>query len=698
MTRASLLAFAPLCGLASVTQAQPRPSPSPAPTHSEYVEVTATRLPESPGEVPAPIEVITGQELQDRGANDLTSALNLAAGVTVAPGGDEGPASSVPEFWGLKEFDAFLLVVDGVPWGGAFNPALTTLNLTGLDRIEVLRGAAPVMYGATSFVGVLHVVHRDPASAESLLEGHGGSFGSGGGALTAKLPDWGGFASSLSVDGDKVGFEDDRTAFRRGHLLWRNSRTAVGGRFHFDVDGTLVDQDPASPHPRDGQVLTDLVPLDANHNPGGSHLDDRRLAVAVGLDRPVRSASWSTIVSFSRARNDALRGFIIGLAPVDPNAHGFRNTIHTTDVYFDTHLAWSGSSRYRVVAGLDHLHGGGSAHGGDFDYSVKLDGTDPPDGAQIPSAADIHVNDRRDFSGLYGFLEWNLDPAWRLDVGGRLNRTDESRDTSLLDIESQDFEQSSGRRTKVRPGGTAALMWTPWRRGADSLGFFAGYRNSYKPAAVDFGLDSAADVLEPETAASYELGSKTRTLDGRLSIEVSAFLMDFENLVVPTTVDDLPGLTNSGKQRFRGVEAAVDWRLTDHLRGRATYSLHDARFADFVQELDGVPTQLAGKRLEMSARHMASAGLVYAPPRGLTGLVELAYVGSRFLDKRNTAPVGGYATLSASAGYRSGRWEVRVCGRNLTNRRDAVSESELGDAQYYRMVARRVDAAVAVRF
>ena len=110
---------------------------------SAVVEVTATRFPEDPAKVPASITVYSARELADRGATDLRSALALAAGVYVAPGGDGGPASSVPEFWGLKEFDAFLLVVDGVPWGGAFNPALSTLSLEGVERIEVQRGAAP---------------------------------------------------------------------------------------------------------------------------------------------------------------------------------------------------------------------------------------------------------------------------------------------------------------------------------------------------------------------------------------------------------------------------------------------------------------------------------------------------------------------------------------------------------------------------
>src|SRR5262245_9548241 len=99
------------------------------PVLKERIEVVATRIPEPSEGVPAPIEVFLGSELLDRGARDLRSALALAAGVDIAPGGDGGPASSVPEFWGLKEFDAFLLVVDGVSWGGAFNPDLQSMSL-----------------------------------------------------------------------------------------------------------------------------------------------------------------------------------------------------------------------------------------------------------------------------------------------------------------------------------------------------------------------------------------------------------------------------------------------------------------------------------------------------------------------------------------------------------------------------------------
>src|SRR5438552_10957963 len=178
-------------------QTTPSAAPQPLPTMHERIEVTSTRLAESPDEVPAAIEVFGGDELRSRGVRDLRSALALAAGVEIAPGGDAGPASAVPALWGLKEFDAFLLVVDGVPWGGAFNPALTSLNLTDVDRIEVLRGPAPVMYGATSFVGVIQVVHKDTASKERTLELHGGSFASGGGAFSTPIPLGGNWASRL---------------------------------------------------------------------------------------------------------------------------------------------------------------------------------------------------------------------------------------------------------------------------------------------------------------------------------------------------------------------------------------------------------------------------------------------------------------------------------------------------------------------
>src|SRR5256886_8259145 len=195
----ALLSLLVVAEAESSAQEQPKP-PQRIPT----VEVVGTRIPERPHDVAASIEVFSGDELRARGATSLKDALALAAGIAIAPGGDAGPASAVPEFWGLREFDAFLLVVDGVPWGGALNPAISMLSLRDVARIEVLRGPAPVTYGATSFVGVIHVVHSAAATRSTYAEVHGGNYGTGGGGVDFGLPSFGGWTSRLSGDFDRI--------------------------------------------------------------------------------------------------------------------------------------------------------------------------------------------------------------------------------------------------------------------------------------------------------------------------------------------------------------------------------------------------------------------------------------------------------------------------------------------------------------
>src|SRR4029450_7575914 len=132
--------------------------------------------------------------------------LALVAGVSIAPGGDAGPAAAVPEIWGLREFDPFLLVVDGVPQGGPVPPDLPVISLEDVERIEVHRGAAPVMYGATSFVGVIQIIRRAPGRGQAPGRAAGGNHSSGGAAVATDLPAWAGFSSRIAADYEKRGF------------------------------------------------------------------------------------------------------------------------------------------------------------------------------------------------------------------------------------------------------------------------------------------------------------------------------------------------------------------------------------------------------------------------------------------------------------------------------------------------------------
>ncbi|MGE0043843.1 MAG: hypothetical protein AB7V01_21930, partial [Vicinamibacterales bacterium] len=97
-------------------------------------------------------------------------------------------------------------------------------------------------------------------------------------------------------------------------------------------------------------------------------------------------------------------------------------------------------------------------------------------------------------------------------------------------------------------------------------------------------------------------------------------------------------------------------------------------------------------------RHLASAGLVYSPPSGVIAQASMNYVGARYHDKRNRSLAAGFAAIDAAIGYRTARWDVRLEGHNLGDERAPIAESELGDAQYYRMPARSADLVFIVHF
>jgi outer membrane receptor protein involved in Fe transport len=704
LKRSSVAALA-LLFLPSVVAAQSAgaaQSQPPLPSVNERVEVVATRIPESPSEVPAAIEVITGEELRARGVVDLPGALSLAAGVDVAPGGDNGPAGSVPEFYGLREFDAFLLVVDGIPWGGTFNPALTTVNMQDVERIEILRGPAPVTYGATSFVGVVHIVHTPAASTRRYATARVGNYGSGAGAVDVPLP-FGDWDSRFSANIEREGFRDERTSFVRGQGAWRARRgdTERGTWLSARFDG--VNQAPSSPHVRQGSSLSTLTPLDANYNPDNAYLDDLRFTATGGHVKPAFGGSWSLNASFSHSSRDSFRGFLLDLDQPLAEARGTRARIDENEIYVDTNVNWLTSPRTRVVAGADFMHGNADAEGAVFDYDVLLDGSAAPFVPE-PADFDLGIKDRREFAGVYGLLEWT--PAARLKVNGglRLNITFEEREGEEEGGMETPEEKALHEQTNVRPSGSIGAIYTVWQDGPEHLRAFASYRNTFKPAAIDFGIgeeeggEEGEALLDPETSNSFDGGVKLATAGGRLNVEVSGFVMQIENIVLAQTINGLPNLINGGTQRFQGIETAADVNLPHSLIGRATYSYHDATFRDFVQEFDGVPTQLSGHRLEMSARNLAAFGLLYAPAQGVVGNAEVKYVGSRYMNKRNTALAEGFTTLALGAGYRFDRFEIRIDGRNLSDTRPPVAESELGDSQYYILPARRVDVTARVRF
>ncbi|MEO8459439.1 MAG: TonB-dependent receptor [Dokdonella sp.] len=664
-------------------------------TTLEQVEVTTAKIPIELRDVAANVTVVTGDELRARGVTDLRTALSLVAGVDIAPGGDGGPASSVPALWGLREFDAFLLVVDGIPSGGAFTPALATLNLSNVERIEVLKGAAPVSYGATSFVGVIHIIHYAAGQGSARIAFGFGSRGSAHAEVAIPLSDasasW---RQSILADADKQELKADRADWDRAHLLYRGAGDFGGGQFTLDFDTTVLNQSPNSPHPREGAVLTPRVPLDSNDNPRGAKQDETRNQLALGYNVATGLGDWSTRLAIAHSSAENVKGFLreeFEDDGVTNNADGYSQKVNRTEIYFDTHFATPLNDRATLVWGLDHLYGNGYQRSSNFEYAVLPNGSNAPDYRTLHVDEAVRLDDKRNFTGAYADLEFAVTDAWRIEAGLRFNHTDEDARGLGIDLtgpEPEVFDSGSDSRTENRFSGALGTSFRFWQDGRDYLTAYASYRDAFKPAVVDFGPEPDSDILKPEDAQSTEIGLKGRNADGRLEWDVSLFRMNFRNLVVGQTVNGLPSLINAGHEKFKGAEAEARWNLIEGLSVVGTYAYHDARFGDYVQEFDGVPTQLDGKLLEMSPQHVSSLGLLYAQPQGLRAHVTASYVGKRYYNKRNTRIAQDFTTIDAGIGYAWSQWEVRVDGSNLTDRRDAVAESELGESQFYRMPAR----------
>ena len=164
-----LLALAPTVATAQVARDTARIAP---------IVVTATRSALSAERVPASMSVITGEQLRREGITTVLDALRQVPGIAVVQTGSYGGVTSLFIRGGESKFTKVL--VDGVPVndaGGAFD--FSSLSTDNLDRIEIVRGPASVLYGSDAMAGVVQLFTRaGDGRPHAELSGRGGGFGS----------------------------------------------------------------------------------------------------------------------------------------------------------------------------------------------------------------------------------------------------------------------------------------------------------------------------------------------------------------------------------------------------------------------------------------------------------------------------------------------------------------------------------------
>ncbi|MBI1799376.1 MAG: TonB-dependent receptor [Candidatus Eisenbacteria bacterium] len=677
---------------------------------SKYeVLVSATRRASDPIEVPNGATVVSGAELKRRGARTLADALQDVVGLDTGEGSDNGMRLPNVGMWGLKEFDALLITLDGVPVGGPFNPSLSQIDVNGIERIEIVKGPQGAMYGASGFAGMVQVFSRHEEETKGHVTLGGGSFTDlrADAALERTLSD--GVHARLSGFSQRSDGWQDRTGFSIDRGALGLSKSFGGSNVSLDLSGYRDNQAWGTPMPYDlGLPLPGFV-VDRNYAVSGARLEHRVFSAVTKLTTTLAEGrEIAGSLSYARDHQTSLRSFPMDFPNADTaGSEGVLLEPHETAVFGDAHFL----SRFQL-SGAHEFTGGAAitwgrtiASGIGFDFDQAL--ADP---STIPGVEDVPVGDhrsfedRRTFLGVYAHDSWTPTRRFTVAGGGHYDHAHEKLHAFGQEVGGPavtiDDSKTSGAWSgdlsglvRLAPAGSSKL---------EALNAYANWKSSFKPAAPNLTEAESAEILEPERSHSVEGGFKLRAFARQIETGVSLFQMDLSNLVV-SNLDALgnPVLMNAGSERFKGAE--VDLTLSPGvlpgLTLYADYAHHDARFVEFTFVTpDGQFRDVGGERLELVPQDLIDARVAYRAPLGVSVWGALRYRGDRPLNRRNTFFVEPYEEYDAGANYDFGRGVVGVTGRNLGDSRHLVTESDIGDSQFYVAPPLRVSAEVSVRF
>ncbi len=578
---AALLAAA---GTVSLAAQEPQDTASLA-----EIVVTADRYPTRADSVAATVTVVTGEELRAQGIRHVSDALRQVPGVQIVQNGSFGATSSL--FLRGGQSDYVKVLVDGVPAnqpGGSYDwAALTTDNV---ERIEVLRGPASVIYGSDAVTGVVQIITRGPGGAEggragNRIEGdalvEGGTYDSfrweGTARGTAGPLGWSASLSRFTTDGAYAFNNRFRNTVASGLVRARpGTRTEItvsgrrtDGRFQFPTDftGAVVDRNQFSTN----RELT--ISLDAAHR------------VLPALEARLLLGRYESDID-SDDRPDP---------PPGPSSLSLREAEMGR---------WTGDARL-VLSALPRtlLIGGVSLDDQDERVASEFD-------FGFGATADLFEASRQNW-GYY--LQGTAEPARqvRLSAGGRVDDNERFGTFWTWRASALVFATPS---TRLRAAaGTAFKEPT----------FFENFAT---------GLVTGNPGLEPERSTSLEAGVEQDLVSGRVTLGVTGFIQRFRDLVQFTFAVANPGdpnYVNIAKANANGIETVLELQNVGPVAGGVSYTWLDTDVADagfaigadeeFVEGLPLIrrPEQSFSARLRTAWRLPVQLGAV------------VTYVGSR---------------------------------------------------------------------
>jgi vitamin B12 transporter len=529
------------------------------------VVVTATRSPLAAERAPSSVSVVTGEQLRREGIATVADALRRVPGLALAQTGSYGGTTSLFIRGGESKYTKVL--IDGVPVndaGGAFD--FSSLTTDNVERIEIVRGPASVLYGSDAVAGVVQLFTRaGNARARADMAARRGRFGSydldgavrgSGDAMTYSLG-----AARHGTNGYQAfnsGYQNNvasgLVSVARGAGDARLSLRYTDVAFHFPTDGS-------------GQVV------DSN----AVRYDDR---LTLGLDAGYQ------VVPAAELRLALTSNDQHGLTDNQPDSPG-----DVGGYYYTT----ADRSRRRGADLRLNLELAGSTRltiGGQVEHQWQEAATTSSFGN---TPADPH---NRRTSGAYVQLLYAPAALYTLALGARYEHNEQFGDFRTYRTAAT-VQIADGTRLR-------ASLGTAFREPTFLENFGGAYVIGNR-------------ALKPEHALSVDLGVE-QDVGGWGTVGATWFSNSFRDIIDYKYSATQPNYFNVARTRARGAELEARIALPAGFRADAAFTYLDTRVVDPGTSTTATSTFAPGAHLLRRPMHVLDAGVGY---RALRGELEL---------------------------------------------------------------------------
>ncbi|TXN40350.1 TonB-dependent siderophore receptor [Methylobacterium sp. WL30] len=606
----------------------------------------ASRLGLTPLETPGSVDVISGETARLRGQDTIADAVTQnATGITTiaSPGNGNGAFTSR----GFSGPNSIQQLYDGTRLFVGANTVTFPFDTWNVERIEVLRGPASVLYGDGAIGGVINVVTKKPTfTSINLVRAGFGSDGIARLALDSGGPIGDAVAYRLNVSGNRAGGwispdGDFRNLAVSGAILLQATPDLA-----FTLSHDLGYQEPArywgtplvdgripdfirfkNYNVRDAkitwadnwtQLKTEWTPTaDITVRNTAYRLQSRRHWLDVEtyrFNRSTRLVDRSDYTEIYHQQEQlgnrfdaAFKGTLFGfrnefLAGFDVNHIDFRHTNNFSTV---------GSGLVTSVPLTDYDPG-----------SFPLNGRASPAYATSTDQASVFAEDRLILTDQLSFLS-----------GVRFDASTLQRENLMSNGQFEKSFQGLGYRF--------GLVFNP----TPDTALYAQVATATDPVNSLITLSQSLAGFKLSTGEQVELGAKGVFWDGRGEWTLAGYRIVKDNLI--SAVPGQPNVsTQVGRQSSYGVEAALSLQVTPLWRVDANLALLHAQYDSFDQAVNGATISYAGNRPIDVPERVANLWLNYAFAPTWEARVGFQYVGEVFSDFGNTARRPAYGLVN----------------------------------------------------